>query len=473
MILESWFDGANVASAGSSVANIDGKAVDRPAQTHLARGKSASAFALRHYEPERDYQAGLQRFGANQGDRRDQQFDLPASLTAAKARRLAALQWLQQSASRVQRNEVRAVHSIPPKLGQRTGEGGRKITEIEYLEGCVRISSEGWTATDAQPSSSADPGRDIATPDLAVGQTLLQIVDLPVLAEPLPTQPCIGVVAAGTGEGWRRAALSRREGVALVKIGRTAAPANFGVLQTPLPPHPAYLVDWANRPLVRVAHAAMGLPAGNGDALSPNAPIIHIAGEYIKYATCEQVGPTDYQLNGLIRGCFGTEDAMATHGIGTALTLIVPEEVARFDALGLPVGSAATIEAIGLGDTSPVEATLADVGLAVRPLSPAHLKIARDQSQNLILSWVRRSRLDGGWRDYGDLQLDEPQLAFEVRIEHAGNLLAVFETQSESFQIAADIINGWGHPPGTLLACLVRQVGQHAISAPCVRAFSV
>lgn len=81
--------------------------------------------------------------------------------------------------------------------------------------------------------------------------------------------------------------------------------------------------------------------------------------------------------------------------------------------------------------------------------------------------------LDGGWRDYGDLQLDEPQLAFEVRIEHAGNLLAVFETQSRSFQIAADIINGWGHPPGTLLACLVRQVGQHAISAPCVRAFSV
>lgn len=473
MVLESWFDGPSVALPGNSVTRIDGKAVDRPAQTHLAKGKSASAFALRHYEPERDYQAGLQRFGASQGDRRDQQFDLPASLTAAKARRLAALQWLQQSASRVQRSEVQAFNMNPPKLGQRTGEGGSKVTEIGYLDGCIRISSAGWTVLDTLPASPADPGRDIATPDMAAGQTLLQIVDLPALAEPLPTQPSIGVVAAGTGEGWRRAALSRGEGVALVDIGRTAAPANFGFLQAPLPPHPVYLIDYANRPLVRAAHAGMSFPAGSGDALSINAPLIHISGEYIKYATCEQVGPTDYRLSGIIRGCFGTEGAMAMHAIGTPLTLITPEDVARFDALGLPVGATATIEAIGVGDVLPVEATLEDVGLAVRPLSPTHLNIVRDQSQNLNLSWVRRSRLDGGWRDYGDLQLDEPRLTFEMRIEQAGILLAVFETQSESLQIAAEVINGWGRPAGTLLTCLVRQVGQHAISVPCTRVFTV
>lgn len=468
--IDSWFGDAT-SGAETPVASLDGKPAERPVRTRGARAKAPTAFALRHYEPARDYQAGLQRHGLSASDGRDIQYDLPATLTAAKAQRLAALIGLQRAASNAGSSATLAYSAEMARLGDRQAESAHKISEIEHLRGCMRVGRSGWIARETVPSLLVDAGRDVAAPDLAIGQTLLHLIDLPATSAPLPGQPRLGVVAAGSGAGWRRAALSLRDGLSSIEIGRTATPGSIAALLSPLAAHSPCLIDRTSRPLIRVAHPGMNFPPGTGDPLSAHAPVVHIAGEFIRYGNCEQIGPGDYRLSALVRGCFGTEHKIAAHPAGTPSALMTEETLAVFDALGLPVGGAATIEAAGLGDVQPVSEVLASIGLAVRPLSPVHLKIRRDGAQNLQLAWMRRSRLDTGWRDYGDIPLDEQQLLFDIRIESAGAVLADYRTETESLEIAAETVSGWALPGGAPLDCSVRQVGAAAISLPCMGQF--
>lgn len=466
--IDGWFGAAPSNGSGNIVASLDGKMVERPVRTRGASARTPSALALRHYEPARDYQAGLQRHGLSSSDGRDIQYDLPATLTAAKAHRLAVLIGLQRSASNAGSSATLAYAPDMPNLATRQGENAHKITEIEHHRGCMRVNRRGWITAEALPALPVDAGRDVAAPDIAIGQTLLELVDLPATSAPLPSQPRLAVMAAGSSEGWRRAGLFLRDGPSSVEIGRTATPGNIATLLSPFALHPVHLVDRNSRPVFRVAHKAMLFPPGTGDPLSANAPIVHIAGEFVKYGNCEQIGPADFRLTDLVRGCFGTEHRIAAHPAGKQVALMAEATFAVFDTLGLAVDRPVAIEAVGLGDAEPVAAILDTVGLAVRPLPPVHLKIRRDGLQNLQLAWVRRSRLDNGWRDYADMPLDEPQLAFEVRIESSGALVARYQTGAESLEIEAVAIADWLLPAGTVLDCAVRQLGAAAISLPCM-----
>lgn len=200
--------------------------------------------------------------------------------------------------------------------------------------------------------------------------------------------------------------------------------------------------------------------------LSLNAPVVHVAGELIKYGVCEQIGPVDFRIGKLVRGCFGSESKIALHPANTTLCLLSAQTMSQFNALGLRVDDSALFEAFGIGDTSPVRASISNVGLAIRPLPPCHVKAMFDPQQNLLLSWIRRSRLDPGWRDYTDLPFDEPQFDFELSVESGGIPLATYEVQVENLEIGSATISSWGLPAGSLLTVNVRQRGANAMSSP-------
>lgn len=463
--IEGWFDAPHLAAASPSAIRLNGKAIERPAKKRAAQSNAAASIVLRYYEKERDYQIGLQRHGPRLTHDRETQLELPACLPAVAAQRLTSLNWLQQIRTKSRSVRVSTFSSSPPMVGQFQTETREKITEIEYLNGCFRVMGQGWLDAESAPSVVADPGRDVSAPDVAAGQTLIQLVDLPAMAEPMPSQPVLGVVAAGTGEGWRKARLAVREGAALTELGRTAPPGSIGWLLSSLPAHSSHLVDSENRVMVRVHHPSMDFPAGSGDPLNPNAPIIHVAGELIKYGVSEQVGPLDFRLTKLVRGCFGSEGKIALHPADTALCILSPETMTQFNSIGLAFGDSVSIEAYGIGDTLPVAASLANVGLAIRPLPPCHLNVKFDSGQNMQISWMRRSRLDRGWRDYADLPIDEPQLAFDVQIESGPTLLATIQLQSENLEIPSATIGNWGLPSGASLTISVQQRGAYAVSA--------
>lgn len=465
--LEGWFADSTSSFEKQVVAFQAGRRVERPLQKRGATTKTPRSFALRHFEPARDYQVGLQRFGFAPSAGREVQYDLPAALSTSRAHRLATLLGLQNLASNASSSSTLAYAAQIPELGMRDAVTGHKITEIEYSSGCMRIAGNGWLRNEIPPGLPTDAGRDTGARDVTTGQTLLHVFDLPSFTAPVATQPRLGVVAAGTGEGWRRASLSLREELSSLDIGRTAAPGTIATLQTILPARAGYLLDKSSKPIIRLRNAAMELPPGTGNPLSSNAPIMHVAGEFLKYGECQQIGTTDFQLSGLVRGCFGTEHRITSHAAGLEIALVTPDQVATFDSLNLAIGSAVTIEAVGMADLSPIVVTIENVGLATRPLSPVHLRARKDTAGDLHVDWVRRGRLDNGWRDYGDQPMDEAVLAFDVEISSSEVLISKFQTDTENCTIPATIVDGWSIPAGGYVEIAVRQIGMAAISLPC------
>src|SRR5690606_24858060 len=53
-------------------------------------------------------------------------------------------------------------------------------------------------------------------------------------------------------------------------------------------------------------------------------------------------------------------------------------------------------------------------GAALRPLAPVHGRAVSDGAGGLRIGWVRRSRIDPGWRDAVDLPLGEGREAWRV-----------------------------------------------------------
>lgn len=471
--LEGWFADP-IGSFGNQVVVFQaGRAVERPLQKRGAATKAPRSFALRHFEPVRDYQVGLQRFGFTTSAGRELQYDLPAALSTIRAHRLATLLGLQNLASNASSSSTLAYAEQIPELGMRDSVTDHKITEIEYSSGCIKIVGNGWLRNEIASGLPTDAGRDTGARDVIAGQTLLHVIDLPSFKVPVATQPRLGVVAAGTGEGWRRAALSLREGLSSLEIGRTAAPGTIATLQTQLPAHVGHLLDMSSKPILRLRNSAMELPPGTGNPLATNAPIIHVAGEFLKYGECQQVGVMDFQLHDLVRGCFGTEHRIASHVAGLEMALVTPEQVATFESLNLAIDSTGTIEAVGIADLSPIVATIANVGLATRPLSPVHLRARKDAAGDLHINWVRRGRLDSGWRDYGDQPMDESVLAFDVDVTRSEMLISKFQTDIESCIIPAAIVNEWDVPAGGSVEISVRQIGTAAISLPCRISFPI
>ena len=67
-----------------------------------------------------------------------------------------------------------------------------------------------------------------------------------------------------------------------------------------------------------------------------------------------------------------------------------------------------------LDDSGAIGFTNTSVGQ--KPYSVVHVDITRDGSDNIIITWIRRTRIDGQWRDFVDVSLGETTESYEVDI---------------------------------------------------------
>ena len=77
-------------------------------------------------------------------------------------------------------------------------------------------------------------------------------------------------------------------------------------------------------------------------------------------------------------------------------------------------GGAAVLQWTVRGGTALADEPVPADAVALRPLSPVHGHRADDGAGGLWVRWVRRSRVDPGWRDAVDLPLGEGREACRV-----------------------------------------------------------
>lgn len=130
-------------------------------------------------------------------------------------------------------------------------------------------------------------------------------------------------------------------------------------------------------------------------------------------------GDGTYFLSGLHRGRFGTEQYANTHEAGDSIILLdantIPFVLSDLNAIGV----AGAYRSVTLGKTIDAASTQTFTYSAVnlKPLSPVYLNGNRHPTTNdWALTWIRRTRIGGEWRDAVDASLGEASELYDVEI---------------------------------------------------------
>lgn len=425
--------------------SADGRAARRTRATAPA-DTVPRAVSVRHYDPARDWQAGLQRAVRPGAGTRTLELEVAAAVGAGAAKALAERVLARAEAARVRCTVALGLEGLAVEPGD-----GVRIRGERGLWRVMAAETERWATVleltpvepAALPAAAASAGRVLSAPDLAIGRTAVELFELPSADGPL-AGPKLLVAAAG-GPGWRGAGLlgSLDGGASWAEWGGTAAPAVIGRVETPPAPASAMLLDLVSRPVVRIA-AHMMLEEADDAALDAGVNLALLGDELVQFGRAEPLGGGLWRLGRLLRGRMGTEDA-APAAAGARFVLVEPDAVRAVDLPAHAVGLEARVLAGGAGDgDGAAEARVAAVGRSVLPLAPVRLRLETASDGSAVLRWVRRSRAGWRWLDGADASLGEERERWEVRLGFADGTERVAETDGTELALpAADRARGF------------------------------
>jgi hypothetical protein len=159
--------------------------------------------------------------------------------------------------------------------------------------------------------------------------------------------------------------------------------------------------------------------------------------EIIGVQNCVLVSGKSYTLHDMLRGRAGTEWAMSTHQIGDTLVSLSLTDVTAIGMSAATIGLSREYRGITYGNDidTDVDLQFSYVGVNLECLSPVYFRGYKTVASNdWNLDWVRRSRMDGEWRDLVDAGLSETSEAYEVDIFSDGTFATVKRTITAATQ---------------------------------------
>jgi len=162
--------------------------------------------------------------------------------------------------------------------------------------------------------------------------------------------------------------------------------------------------------------------------------------EIIAAQTCTLVSGTTYTLTNLLRGRFGTEWAMSLHAAGDALVLLDTTDVAAITMSTGSIGLSYLYRGITVDRDISTDSnrTFSYQGVNLKPLSPIAITGSIDPAtSDWSLSWIRRTRTGGEWRDYVDADLGESSEAYQIDVFADGTYAVVKRTITATSPAAA------------------------------------
>jgi hypothetical protein len=227
-----------------------------------------------------------------------------------------------------------------------------------------------------------------------------------------------------------------------------STPAFLGRLSTALAPGFPGRIDRANAIIVELHSGELSSVSRAQLLNGANAAAIRSASgvwEIAQFETAEETAPSVWRLTGLLRGQLGTDDAMASGAAAGADFVLLDEGVKPAGLLASEMGLTLNWRAGPAGQDFSTE-TFADQavagGLRARlPLSPVHLEARRLAGGDLLVSWIRRGRIDADSWDGDDIPIGEESEAYRIEVSTAAGTslrTATAATQSWTYP-AADI----------------------------------
>ncbi|MBO9712969.1 phage tail protein [Sphingomonas sp.] len=454
-------DGIALADLGMRAAGRTGAVGSRSIAAVDAIPRSLT---LAHYDPARDYQTGVQRAARPGPGIREARLELPAAIDASGAKTIAETALARLDIERERRSLALGWDAIGIVPGARvTIAGAPGVWRVDRwsLEAMV-VALDCVAVAPATMAADASGGRVLPAPDLALGETRVAAFELMPLDGSLASAPRLAVATAGTGSGWRSAALlTSMDGASWSPAGVSALPAVMGHIVVAPGAARSGLADLAGSVEVELLHEGMVLGDADDAALDAGVNLAMAGEELLQFGRAEPLGGNRWRLSRLWRGRRGTEAAAGLQAEGDRFVLVEADAVAAIELAESALGGTVSVQAQGSGDSGSDAASASVSGRSVVPPSPVHLAAERLEGGGTAVRWVRRSRIGWRWTDGADVPLGEEREAWRVTIMPEGG---VARTEA----VAEPLVTLSAADRAGACAVSVCQAGSHGLSLPAV-----
>lgn len=446
-----------------------------------ARFKSVTALempkevSLTHLDPALDYQLNSQRAFKDLGNAENMlSVELPLTLGVDQARRIAdRTLWEAWTARRS------VDFSVTDKWVRRaSGDVIGVPVDGQILPYKIVRISRGDNGVNTVEAQRDDPevytsqalGTDGTIPSNVVqfpGVTRLVLMDMPIVRD---GNDDAGFYWAATGieTGWRGADIRRSidGGTSYSSMSKVGLRTVIGDVAVALPSGPTDFWDRGNTLTVQLAYAGSTLESMSEDLIIAGynaawlGPESGQGGEVIQFATATLIGPGQYTLSNFLRGRLGTEANTSTHGAAEVFVLLRTATLGRsefgpsdwyYSRLFKPVSILKT-------EVDTASQSFTNNGVGKMPRSPVHVEGARDGSNNLSLSWVRRTRFQVPGLGLGPVPLGEESEAYSVDIYSGAAVVRTISATTPAASYTATEQTADGLTPGNPVSLRVYQL---------------
>jgi hypothetical protein len=447
--------------------NAEDISFTRAQETELPR-----ALKWRLMMPDEDYGAlsvEARRITVDTARVRSEQFPIvyPAALADRAARRALHEEWVGREdaafalpPSRLALDPtdvIRLEHDgrAPEYVLARITDGGARRVEAKRTD---------QTLYDLPPGPERTPAFIAPT---VYGPPAAVLMNLPQLADDIPAhRPYAAVFATpwyGSALIWRSPSID-----GFTALGTVGQPARLGTLAFDFYPGPVWRFDNGNELWVDMASGTFAslddealLAGGNPLAIETGLD----AWEIVQFGMASLQSPGRWRLTHLLRGQFGTEDAMGNPVPAGARVVVLnsavtPIAITESD-VGLPANWRIGPSTVAAADPLNLQLAFTPSGRGLRPLSPAQLRGVPQAGGNLLLTWLRRTRASSGdsWV-LVDVPLGEATEAYYLEILNGAAVVrTVSGIASPSFLYTTAMMAADFGGPVTSLRFRVYQIG--------------
>jgi hypothetical protein len=326
-----------------------------------------------------------------------------------------------------------------------------RITTVEFgAPGLLVLQGAAEDSAVYSSEASAENGGGGLTDQtlLPAGPTELRLLDIPILRA-IDNNSGFYMAASGYYEGWKGASVVQSADNAVWNQVKTFLSSSvIGVANSILGGGLTTIPDQANTVNIRINKGE--LSSITDDQLLLGGNLAALGSEIIQFQDAVLQADGTYILSHFLRGRFGTEWATESHILYEEFTLLNENSLQRILVDENTISTKRYYKAVTLGSTvdASISKTFTFTGVGFKPYAPSHSKGSRDVSNNLTLTWIRRARYGGEWRDNVDVPLGETSENYEVEIINGSAVLRTIAVTSQSASYTAVQQTSDGLTPG-------------------------
>jgi hypothetical protein len=426
-----------------------GNAPQRLTSTRQQELELPATVEVKYFDRDANYEPAIQiaeKLNTQSKEIRTMNFRI--AMTADDAKQIAlktlAMAWIERSTYRFSLGRKYAYLDVGDVVTIIENETTHviRLIEMEFAAGlinCIGVSQ----AAAAYESDAEGQTTNIDEPVVdEPGVTLLILIDCPLIFEDKNT---LGMLVATLGytEAWTGATVVKSETGVWTGFERYIYLSNKDAtvgkaIDTLADIGDPWIWDEGSSVNVRLLDPSDTLESATELEVLNGANLALLGDEVIAFRNVTQESDGTWTLMGLLRGRKGSEWATGSHAANEyfvllASTLIDHVELPEDDLSEWRWYRAQTLNSNVFSVTQPFELT----GRNMMPLSPQHVAGSRDESGNLTITWIRRTRIGGEWVDGGDASLGETTESYSIDIYDGSTIVRTLTSSTASVVYSA------------------------------------